>query len=100
MSEQRRVLRYEIAVNDQPQPIAAGRVLMAQPHRQAQRSPAGRVEVWVDAALPVDWPASSPAMRLVQAFGTGQPIPDGAVWLASCLDGPLVRHVYEVTPDA
>jgi hypothetical protein len=39
-------------------------------------------------------------MRLVQAFGTGQPIPDGAVWLASCLDGPLVWHVYEVTPDA
>lgn len=96
--EHRRVLRYEIPVDDHPYAIPQGRVLMAHPWRESQVVPAGRVELWVEVIVPDDFPSSGPAQdRLVQVFGTGHPLTDAGRWLASCLDGPLVWHVYEVT---
>lgn len=97
----RRILRYEVDVNDRPKRIGDGPVLMAQRWRQAvtrRHDPTGRVEVWVEVSLDESWPATDEPTRLVQVFGTGREIPIGAVWLASCLDGPLVWHLYEVAP--
>lgn len=33
--------------------------------------------------------------RHLSIHGTGHPIPDDSVYIASCLDGPFVWHLYE-----
>jgi hypothetical protein len=85
------VLRYTIPVDDRAHPLdlEPGRLLGA-----GTRLPSV-VEFWVERDL------SQPTIkRWFQVFGTGQPIPEGAEWQATCArqaDG-LVWHLYEVTP--
>ena len=96
----RRVLRYEIPVDDKAHPIPRGPVLMVTPWRLIQTSPAGRVEVWIETEIPDNWPNSDPSTtRDVVVVGTGQLLPDGSRWLGSCLDGPMVWHLYELAPE-
>ena len=92
----RRVLRYEVPADDTSHLIGAGPILMTTPWRQAASSPAGRLEVWVQVEVADDWPATREERQSVQVFRTGHPIPDGAIARASCLDGFLVWHLYEV----
>lgn len=75
-------------------------------HIDVPWSPTSRV-VLVDAqhpAFPALWIERpevivNPTMRRYQVFGTGQPIPLGAIHVGSvCTDGaPLVWHVYQVS---
>jgi hypothetical protein len=39
-------------------------------------------------------------LRAFQVFGTGQPLPDDAIWTGTCdrLPSGLVWHLFEVTP--
>lgn len=105
----RRVLRYAVPIDDQPHEIAVGRVLMAMPARDQPSPGATELEVWVEAEVasygrePLHDPraldtltplATSP----VQVFGTGQLLPEISTWLASCIDGRLVWHLYGVAP--
>ena len=96
----RRVLRRSLTVTDQHS-LPAGPVVLVQRDRSYGWRPhdAGQIEVWVEATTPEGWPAvpGQGEPRAVQVFGTGHPIPDGAIWLGSCLDGSLVWHLYDIT---
>lgn len=103
----RSVLRYEIPIDDQLHQIAAGKVLMAVPHRQ-QDSPVRRLEVWVETDVELEnIHAGNPGVSVrtliagavdhthVQVYGTGHMLPDEATHLATCVDRGLVWHLYE-----
>lgn len=62
--------------------------------------PAGRIEVWVQVDVPDNFPADGPLPRTRQVIivGTGHVVPLDTTWLASCLDGPLVWHLYQLGP--
>lgn len=95
----RRVLRYEISINDQPTTIPAGKVVHLSEYRlNTVTGERNRVEVWVEVLVGGSWPAvqNFPTQR-VQIFGTGHPLPVDALHLASTLDGPLVWHLYQLT---
>jgi hypothetical protein len=82
----RRVLKHSVPVDDQWHEIPNHQVL----HVACQTSP-GSVEVWV---IDYGYP-DAPTMR-VRIFGTGQPLPDRADWVATTLtaDGALVWHLF------
>lgn len=92
----RRVLRYEIPIDDAPCRVPVGVAIMACPWRQTQSWPSSHVEMWIDVETPDDWPSTHGPSTWVQVFGTGQAIPRSAKWLASCIDGALVWHIYEL----
>lgn len=84
----RRVLKWNVPVDDQPHEIGSGRVL----HVACQYGPES-VQVWT-----LEY--GEPTTRLAQVFGTGQPLP-GTVdaHLGSTVTArALVWHVFEVTP--
>ena len=90
-----RVLRFNVPVDGQPHDIAVGNpVLTAVRHDTAPM--AGIVEVWVETVVADNFPAGGYETRQVQVFGTGRQIPDWAEHVGSCLDGPLVWHVYDL----
>lgn len=98
----RRVLRWNVPVDDQWHEIGAGKVLHVNdrlPQFAHERGPREDVvEVWTEEACPDDFPASEvEGRRSVRVFGTAQPLPDDAVvHLGSALSplGRLVWHVY------
>lgn len=95
----RKVLRYEIVVNDQPSTLPVGKVVhLSEYHQKHITGERNRVEVWVEVAIPESWPYAEnfPTQR-VQIFGTGHDLPEGAVHLASTLDGSLVWHLYQLS---
>lgn len=96
----RRVLRYDIVVDDSEHLVGDGKVLMVTSRRgmpyQLGNQQLRRVEVWVEVDVPDNWPKSSEHFKRVQVFGTGHQIPEGAEWVGSCLDGDFVWHVYNV----
>lgn len=94
----RRVLRYEIPINDQPHKIPAGKILQLHPYRmRAITGERNRVEVWIETTVPDNWPHAEPiGSRQVQIFGTGQPLPEDATHLASTVDDRLVWHLYQL----
>lgn len=95
---QRRPFRYELPVNDAAHQLPAGKILHFTEHRNSRLGAVHRVEVWVEVAINGDDFLRDPitGAQHVQIIGTGHPIPDGAEHLASCLDGPLVWHLYRL----
>jgi hypothetical protein len=86
MTASRRVLRWEVPVDDHVHEIGGGRLLWV-----AARN-LGVVEAWTEED------GSQPA-RLAVVVGTGHPIPEDATdHLGSTFDagGALVWHLYEV----
>lgn len=83
----RAVYKYEIPVDDQwhgsTMPLPAQIVHAASQSR-------GVVCLWAEVAPD----STESAVRAFRVFGTGQPIPEGAVYVGSALDGPYVWHVY------
>ncbi|MFI9558858.1 DUF7352 domain-containing protein [Nonomuraea endophytica] len=95
----RRMLRYQVIVNDRPQPIA----LQSDPlHVEAARIGVGVhaphvVEFWAEGSL-----EDAGTRRLFQVFGTGHELPEGARWwgtTARTAEG-LVWHLYELPSGA
>lgn len=106
MTAPRRVLRYVVPIDDHAHEIAAGYVVMAAP-RRGEADPVRNLEVWVETEVlshgegqlgdPRAANAITPTATCdAQVFGTGQMLPDDAEHLASCINGPLVWHLYEV----
>ena len=92
MSDERRILRWEVPIDDQDHPTnAAGPILRAAGHREFWSV----VEFW---SMEGD-PDFQVASRVVRVFGTGQPIPDGYEWLATAerTAQGLVWHLFERT---
>jgi hypothetical protein len=92
------MLRYFVVVNDRPQSLT----LWANPrHVAAARLGVGPdaqhiVEFWVEGYFePYEDKA---VVRTFQVFGTGHPLPEGAVWRGTTDRTPegLVWHLYEL----
>lgn len=85
MTEQRRILKWTIPVDDHDHPIGIGAIV----HVDVQGQRADLVQVWTD-----EWDTGG---RVVSArvYGTGQPIPEDGEILGSALaaGGALVWHV-------
>lgn len=95
----KRVLRYGIAIDDQPHEVPTGvPVLFARTERNRLTGLEALVDVWFEQETPDDWPASDydSTTQQVQIVGTGHPVPSEWRWLSSFLDGPLVWHLYQV----
>lgn len=94
-SFRRRILRWNVFVDDRPHRIGSGRVVLV-----ACRSEPDVVEVWTDETLPEGWPATDcESHRAVQVFGTGHQIPPEAghvLGSAIAHGGALVWHVVEM----
>lgn len=95
------MLRYEVAVSGRPQtfPIYGDGDPV---HVAASRLGVGPsalhiVEFWAEADDGDDFRGPF-ARRTFQVFGTGHPLPDGAVWRGTCDRTPegLVWHLYEL----
>jgi len=89
MSTERAVFKYEIPVDDQWHEIAMplpAKVL----HVACQDGARGTVMVWAE-VTPSGAEVSSRAMRV---YGTGHPVPSGAVYVGTALASPFVWHVY------
>lgn len=86
----RRMLRYEVAVNDEPQDFLVGDPV----HIAASPDGPHSVEFWAE------WDDDVPpfGQRTFQVFGTGQPLPHQAVWRGTADRTPegLVWHLYEL----
>lgn len=93
----RRVLRWNVPVDDAWHEIGGGSVL----HVAVREDPA-LVEVWTLERLKPNWPASDvTAKRAVRAFGTGHLLPPDLgrhLGTALCPTARLVWHVFEA-PD-
>lgn len=98
----RRPLRYELPVNDNAKPLPAGKILHFTEHRNTSHGGVHRVEVWVEVTFDGDDFRNDHFVgtQRVKIIGTGHPIPDGAEHLATCLDGPLVWHLYKLKEDS
>ena len=86
----RAVLKWDVPVDDTPHQIGGGQVL----HVACQHS-ASVVTVWTLEPRNRD---AVTAMRRVQVFGTGQPLPYFAEHVGSTVTagGALVWHVFEL----
>jgi hypothetical protein len=97
---QRRILRWEVPVDDQPHKIGGGRVVHVAIRPQRIQGRDHRVEVWTDETLASEWPEGpDPQTATVQVFGTGQRLPETTgehVGAAIEPDGVLVWHVVRV----
>lgn len=90
---ERVVYKYEIPIDDAWHGLAlpeSAQIL----HAACQHPYA--VAVWAQ----VDPAEQDTRVHRLRIFGTGQPIPSGAQWIATTLAGPLVWHLYEFTGDA
>ena len=85
----RRVLKWDVRVDDRAHPIGSGPVAHV-----ACQSSANVVQVWTD-----EPDAEQVTIRSARVYGTGQPVPDGDEHLGSTLteDGFLVWHVFAST---
>jgi hypothetical protein len=86
----RRMLRYEIPIDDQPHTIPLSR----DPVAVAAVKTRFAVEFWAE-----DTPGARRAERTFQVFGTGHPLPGDAQWIGTCArsDEGFAWHLYEVT---
>lgn len=99
----RAVLRYWLVVDGEPKILhVAGDPL----HVAADRLGSGLdakhiVEFWAEGdapSTPVAELRADPRRRVFVVVGTGQPLPDGAVWRGTCdrTEEGLVWHLYEL----
>lgn len=96
----RQMCRYEVTINDQPQ----GFSLSDNPRHVA----AAQIGVGYDAQRIVEfWAESDPELsgtttrRIFQVFGTGHPLPAGAMWWGTTdrkRPRDYVWHLYELVP--
>ena len=99
----RRVLRWDVPVDDANHQIGAGRVVHVdcRPVHAVTGvliAPAGKLEVWTE-EVTTTWPEVQVPQRTVRVFGTAQSLPDEAVeHLGAGLDadGALVWHLYAI----
>lgn len=77
------VYRWPLGIHDEPQTIGGGSVALV------GLGPEGHLNVWTI--------ESAGSTRQVRIFGTGHPLPIGAVHLGSAVMDPFVWHVFDVT---
>ena len=78
----KRVLKWEVPVDDVIHPIGAGRVVLvdaSNPHV---------VHVWTEEH------SDRPSVRGAQVYGTGQPVAENTHWVGSTRVSGFVWHVY------
>lgn len=91
---ERRVLKWVVPVDDQDHPIGSGPVVLTAVQRLGNaETPAGFVTVWTEET----GTPPAPLLRSARVYGTGQPVPEHDEHIGSCIDGPLVWHVYAST---
>ena len=85
----KRVLKWSVAVDDEPHEIGSGQVL----HVRCQHGPE-TVQVWTEESA-----LTEGTKRIVQVYGTGQAVPFDAIFLGTAVaaGGALVWHVFDVT---
>lgn len=83
----RRVLKWNVPVDDRPHPIGTGPVVLV----ACQYGPES-VQVWTEEPTP-----DVVHRHEVQVFGTGQPLDGAGAHVGSVVIGSLVWHVYERT---
>jgi hypothetical protein len=85
----RTMYRYVVPVDDQPHEFT----LTGDPVAVAATAASDAVEFWAEHD-----DRDGRCDRAFQVFGTGHPIPDGAVWVGTCprTDLGLVWHLYEL----
>lgn len=95
----RAMLRYEVPVDDRPRTFLLGAtpVHIAAAQRGTGPDAQHTVEFWAegDPELVDTW-----THHRLQVFGTGHPLPTGAVWRGTTDRTPegLVWHLYELLP--
>ncbi len=91
------MLRYWIPVSGSPHLRAVSGPVMKVAATRLGAGPdsAHTVDFWAEGTI--DGP--EPAQRVFQVFGTGHPLPEGALWRGTCDRTPegLVWHLYELT---
>lgn len=90
----KRVLRYRVDLDDRPSIIGNGKVVDAQPCYELDPTLPARMDIWVEMDLPAHWPQFAEETIKVKVYGTGQPIPDSAEHVISCMVNKEVHHVY------
>lgn len=85
----RRVLKWQVPVDDRDHPIGGGPVVLV----ACQNDNAALVQVWTDEANAGD----VADLRSARVFGTGQPILRTDEHIGSVVVGPLVWHVFAST---
>lgn len=96
------MLRYEVLVNDRPYTLKTGGdpVHVAVARLGVGRDAQHTVEFWAEGDLDPDWRdlGDGWAERTFQVFGTGHPLPEGAVWRGTTgrTSEDLVWHLYEL----
>lgn len=90
MTAMKRVLKWNVPVDDHDHPIGGGPVV----HVGCQTGVVDVVQVWTEEPVP-----GVRGQRRVRVYGTGQPIPEGDVHIGSVIapvtpPKTLVWHVY------
>lgn len=108
MPTERRVLRWDVPINDEPTMIGGGRVVHVgcRADLYGEPGPTRRVEVWTEELLAADLALAefdTIITRKVLVVGTAQAIPDRYDHVGSAIDpdprNRLVWHLYqEVRP--
>jgi hypothetical protein len=75
---------HKFEVESMGQRFPAGKVVLFGPDA------AGYVCVWIERDT------ESEGAQLLQVFGTGHEVPEGNLHLASCKEGSMIWHLYEV----
>lgn len=97
----RRVLRSSVPADGTPADLPHGQVVFFGRRLQPPFGFSTDPEVWVEVAVPDDWPTSAPgSTRKAAVIQTAAVVPDGAEHLASALDGSSVLHLYELAEAA
>lgn len=94
----KRILRFEVPVDDQPHPIPDARVVFGR-HDPNPFGLGASAQVWVEVSTLDGWPAEPLPVgdRLVQVVSTGDPVPESWTWLTSFADGTALLHLFEVS---
>lgn len=98
----RRVLRWDVLINDAPQMIGGGKLVLVGcrlDQRSQANAPARRVEVWTEEDVPGSMKFDSLLTRRVIVVGTAYVIPPGYSHIGSAVEpspsNRLVWHIYE-----
>lgn len=80
----RRILKWDVPVDDRDHPIGSGPVTLVACQRGADI-----VQVWTDES-----DHNNVQLRSARIYGTGQPVPAGDQHIGSVIAGPLVWHAF------
>lgn len=92
---EKRVLRFNVAIDDSTQELPAGKILLVTPDRQGR---ANSLEVWVECTTDEKWPhTGTVGVQKVRVFGTGRPIDVvNTAHLYSVRTDPFIWHLYRI----